>query len=345
MPVKQIRIGVIGAGRIGGLHCQNLSRFKDVEIVALADPHIGAALPLAASFDIRRAVPDHRVLLEDPGIDALVICSPTDTHLPLVVAAAQAGKHVFCEKPLSFDSEAIKAALKIVARSGVKLQVGFNRRFDPHFVRLQQVVAEGTVGKIQMVHITSRDPAPPPLSYIERSGGLFLDMTIHDFDMLRFIVNDTPTSVFASGAVLVDPAIGAAGDVDSAVSTLRFASGMLAIISNCRQCAFGYDQRIEVFGSLGSIAVGNVSATKHQIGDAKGMHYPCPHYFFTERYADSYVHEMRAFVDAIAKDTAPSPTGEDALLATVIAQAALRSCQEVKQVSIKDNLGPRPAKA
>jgi myo-inositol 2-dehydrogenase/D-chiro-inositol 1-dehydrogenase len=336
MPLQRIKVGIIGAGRIGQIHCKNLASFKDVEVVAVVDANLEAARACAATHGIAVASSDNRTLLGDTGVDAVVVCSPTDTHLTLVEQAATSAKHVFCEKPLGFDLDKTDAVLAVVHRAGVKLQVGLNRRFDPHFAKLREVVRAGTAGELQMVRITSRDPAPPSLDYIAHSGGLFLDMAIHDFDMLRFLVNDTPEKVHAVGSVLVDRRIGAAGDIDTAITTLQFRSGVLAAIENCRQSAFGYDQRIEVFGGKGAVAVGNVAPTSYVIGDAKGLHSPCPYYFFLERYEQAYVHEMRAFIDCVANDTPPSVTGEDARIATALGMAALQSYRERREVRLDE---------
>jgi myo-inositol 2-dehydrogenase/D-chiro-inositol 1-dehydrogenase len=332
-----LRIGIVGAGRIGAVHAANLSTgVAGARLVSIADITLSAAEALAARLGIAQAYADPRRIIEDRDVDAVLICSSTDTHALLIEACAQAGKHIFCEKPIALDLQQIDRALGIVAETGVKLQVGFNRRFDPSFAALRQAVMAGQVGKVETVRITSRDPQPPPIGYIRVSGGIFLDMTIHDFEMARFLVGDEVVEVQAAGAVLVDEAIGEAGDVDTAVVTLRFAGGALGVIENSRRAAYGYDQRAEVFGSLGMVASSNHTAHSAVLSDAHGVHGPLPLFFFLERYTQAYINEIQAFVDSIRNDTPPPVSGADARVPVVMGLAAWRSVRERRSVRLAE---------
>jgi len=287
---QPVTLGIIGAGRIGKLHAEHLVyRIPDARVAAISDILPEAAQQCAARLGIPHAYADHRAILDDETIDAVVICSSTNTHAQMIEEAAAAGKQIFCEKPIDFSLERIDRALAAVERAGVKLQIGFNRRFDANFARIHAAVANGQIGDPHILRITSRDPAPPPISYIEVSGGIFLDMTIHDFDMARFLIGSEVEEVYAAGAVSVDPAIGKAGDIDTAVITLKFANGCLGTIDNSRQAVYGYDQRVEVFGSRGMIYSGNNVANQATLSDAQGVHAALPLYFFVERYVDSYI--------------------------------------------------------
>jgi myo-inositol 2-dehydrogenase/D-chiro-inositol 1-dehydrogenase len=333
----QIHVAVIGAGRIGRLHAQHLAtRIPSVSLLAVADVVIEAARQCAADCRIPNVYGDYRRVLDDRAIQAVVICSSTDTHAQMIEEAADAGKHIFCEKPIDFDLRKIDRALAAVARAGVKLQVGFNRRFDPNFKRVHDLVAEGKIGTPHLVRITSRDPAPPPIAYIEVSGGIFLDMTIHDFDMARYLIGDEVTEVYAAGGVMVDPQIGEAGDIDTAVITLRYAGGAMGTIDNSRQAVYGYDQRVEVFGSEGMVAVSNNTPDSALVSDARGVHGSLPLFFFVERYADSYIAEMRAFVECIQEDTEPLVSGLDGRIPVVMGQAAGQSYRENRPVKLSE---------
>ncbi|HLV80583.1 MAG TPA: inositol 2-dehydrogenase, partial [Chthonomonadaceae bacterium] len=246
---RPIRVGVIGAGRIGKIHAENLARrVPGATVAAIADVNLPAAQETAAALQIPAAVADYTTLLKDPDVDAVAICSPSDTHARLIVEAAQAGKHIFCEKPIDYDLDRIDAALEAVSQAGVKLQIGFNRRFDANFAGVREMVAAGKIGAPHLLRITSRDPEPPPLTYSRVSGGIFLDMTIHDFDMARFLVGSEVVEVSTAGAVLIDPRFAEADDLDTAIVTLTFANGALGAIDNSRRAVYGYDQRVEVFG-------------------------------------------------------------------------------------------------
>ncbi len=332
---KTLRIGLIGTGRIGKVHAQAIAtRVAGAELARAADVAAEAAAALGHQFHVPYSQ-NYRDILADDSIEAVLICSSTDTHARIIVEAAAAGKHIFCEKPIDLDLRRIDDALAAVEQAGVRLFVGFNRRFDPNFARVRERIAEGAIGTPHLLRITSRDPAPPPVSYIEVSGGLFLDMTIHDFDMARFLFGDV-AEVYASGAVLVDPAIGAAGDIDTAVVTLKFASGALGTIDNSRQAVYGYDQRVEAFGSAGMVDVKNKLPNSHTLTNASGAHGEKPLYFFLERYLEAYAAEMQAFVDCVVNDT-PSPvSGADGRAPVVIGLAALRSLRENRPVKIEE---------
>ncbi|MGC9334260.1 MAG: inositol 2-dehydrogenase [Anaerolineae bacterium] len=330
-------VGLIGAGRIGRVHAENLVyRIPEAELAAVSDVFVQAAETLAGELGVPAVYSDHRHILEDKAIDAVLICSSTDTHAPFIEQAALAGKQIFCEKPIALDLDKIDRALAAVEEAGVKLMVGFNRRFDPNFRRVREVVTAGEVGDPHLLRITSRDPAPPPIEYVKISGGIFLDMTIHDFDMARFLIGSDVEQVYAAGNVLVDPQIGEAGDIDTALVTLHFANGVLGAIDNSRQAAYGYDQRVEVFGSGGVVSADNAYPNTVQIGDARRIQRDLPLNFFMDRYTEAYVNEMRAFVDAIVHDTPPPATGLDGRIAVVMGYAARKSYLEGRPVKLSE---------
>jgi len=332
---SKVNVGLIGAGRIGRLHAEHLAfRIPQANLLAVSDIILEAAQKCAAEFGIPKAIQDHREIMEDPNIEAVVICSSTDTHAQMIEEAAAAGKHIFCEKPIDFDLARIDRALAAVEEAGVKLQVGFNRRFDPDFRRVRELVAAGKIGEPHILRITSRDPAPPPIEYVKVSGGIFLDMTIHDFDMARYLIGSEVEEIYAVGGVMVDPAIGEAGDIDTAVITLRFENGVIGTIDNSRQAVYGYDQRVEVFGSGGMVAVSNKTPDSAVVSDAEGVHGPLPLYFFIERYVDSYIAEMEAFIECIQQDRMPPVTGIDGRIPVVMGYAARRSYEENRPVRL-----------
>ena len=320
-----IRIGLIGAGRIGRLHAENLAyRIPEATLVAVSDIFVEAAQSVAAELQIPAAYQDHRPILEDKTIDAVLICSSTDTHAQLIEEAAEAGKQIFCEKPIALDL------------SSIKLQIGFNRRFDPHFRRIRELVATGEIGEPHLLRITSRDPEPPPIEYVKVSGGIFLDMTIHDFDMARYLIGSEVDEVYAAGGVMVDPAIGEAGDIDTAIITLHYENGMLGAIDNSRQAIYGYDQRVEVFGSGGMVTCANDKPDSAVISNALGEHGAKPLFFFVERYTESYISEMKAFVECVVNDTPPPVTGIDGRIPVVMGYAAKRSLEEKRPVKLSE---------
>jgi myo-inositol 2-dehydrogenase/D-chiro-inositol 1-dehydrogenase len=330
--MRTITVGVLGAGRIGRLHVNNLLRMPGVRVKAIADPYVDFS---DWPPDALTTGTDPGIVLDDAEIEAVLICSPTPTHAPLTEAVASAGKHVFCEKPIDLDPVRIRRSLEVVDAAGVKLQVGFNRRFDPTFSRVRRAVTDGEVGDIQIVKITSRDPEAPPVSYVESSGGIFLDMTIHDFDMVRYVTGSEVEEVYAMGAVLIDPAIGEAGDVDTAVTTLKMANGALAVIENSRQAVYGYDQRVEVFGSKGSAEAGNETANRVILSTDSGVRSDNPLYFFLQRYQASFVAELEAFFASIRDDRDPPVGGRDGLMSVLVGLAAAQSLTENRPVKIE----------
>jgi myo-inositol 2-dehydrogenase/D-chiro-inositol 1-dehydrogenase len=331
-----LRVGVIGVGRIGRMHAQLLAR----EVPGAAVSAVHDALP-AAARDVAEelgvlATADLEELIAADDVDAVAICSSTDTHAELIVAAAAAGKAIFCEKPVSLDLAEVDRALAAVREAGVPFQIGFNRRFDPAHAAVAAAVADGTVGEPQLVRITSRDPAPPPLEYVRKSGGLFLDMTCHDFDMARFVTGSEVVEVFARGAARIDPAVAEAGDIDTAVVTLVHDSGCLTTIDNSRQAVYGYDQRVEVFGSAGMAASENPLAHTALTRTAEGTGAATLPYFFLERYIPSYVRQWEAFVAAVSAGRTPPVTAADARAPLVIGLAAWRSLREGRAVRVEE---------
>lgn len=333
----KLRFGVLGVGRIGKIHIENLvNRIPGAEVVAVCDLDAAELESAAARFAIPHAFADYRDLLDLAEVDAVAICTPTASHYQMIVDAAARGKQIFCEKPIDLSIEKVQAANREVARCGVAMMVAFNRRFDPNFVKVRETIANGQVGQPQILRITSRDPAPPPESYIRTSGGLFLDMTIHDFDMARYLMGSEVTEVYARAAVMVDPMIGRAGDWDTAVIALTFENGAFATIDNSRKAVYGYDQRVEMFGSAGMVTVANNTPDTHILCDRTGIHTALPLHFFLERYAESYLLEMRAFIDAVVNQRPVPVGGEDGFKAMVIALAAGISARENRPVKLSE---------
>jgi myo-inositol 2-dehydrogenase/D-chiro-inositol 1-dehydrogenase len=328
-----IRIAVLGAGRIGRIHGRNAAAHPKAKLVAVADPHRPSASELASATGAEVASLDS--VVERSDVDAILICTPTTTHADLIERGAKAGKAVFCEKPVDLSSARIETCLATVERAGTPLMIGFNRRFDPNFASLRRRLADGEVGDVELVTILSRDPGPPPVSYIATSGGLFRDMMIHDLDMARFLLlGDEPVEVHAVGSSLVDPAIGQAGDVDTAAVMLKTASGRIVQISNSRRATYGYDQRVEVHGSKGMIRAGNIHRTTVEVANASGLTVDPVQDFFLERYADAYRAELTAFLDAVVAGAKPQPTGHDGLMAQRLADAATESAQTGRPVRV-----------
>ena len=324
-----VRLGIIGAGRIGKVHCESIGRYvKNAVVACVADPFMNAETEKTVkALGAEKVTADYREILADKSIDAVLICSSTDTHAKISIEAIEAGKHVFCEKPVDHDVDRILEVKAALAKSNVKYQVGFNRRFDHNFEAVRDAIASGKIGHLDVLKICSRDPGAPPVDYIRVSGGIFLDMTIHDFDMVRFLSGDEVESVYAVGGVTVDKAIGEAGDIDTAVITMKLKGGTLAVIDNCRRATYGYDQRAEAFGSLGQVAIANDSKSSAVISDANGVTAEKPLYFFLERYMQAYVKEVTEFVDCIVNDK-PVPVGiEDGLQAVAIGIAAKKSLE------------------
>ncbi len=324
-----LSVAMIGAGRIGRIHARNIAAHPGARLAGVADVDAAAAAQLAEACGARALSID-----EAFAADAVVIGSPTPTHADYIERAAAAGCAIFCEKPIDLDSERVRACLAVVRRAGVPLMVGFNRRFDPHFAALKRRMDAGEIGALEMLTIVSRDPAPPPLSYIATSGGLFRDCMIHDLDMARFLLGEEPVELHATASCLVDPAIGAAGDVDTAVATLRTASGKLCQISNSRRATYGYDQRIEAHGATGLLRAGNVTATTIELANGAGFATDPALPFFLERYAAAYRQELDAFVTAVTAGHAVQPDGDDGLKALLLADAATRSAQTGEVVKL-----------
>ncbi|MDR3335261.1 MAG: inositol 2-dehydrogenase [Treponema sp.] len=333
-----LNVGIIGAGRIGKIHVENLARFiPQAKLEGIADITLSAEQEAwAKSLGAQVVSKNPQDLLSDASIGAVVICSSTDTHADLTIAAAAAGKHIFCEKPIDLTVSKVKAALEAVKKAGVKLQIGFNRRFDHNFKRIRDYTLAGEIGAVHLVKITSRDPAPPLPAYVAGSGGIFLDMMIHDFDMARFQAGSEITEVYAQGAVLVDPEIGKAGDVDTAIVTLQFANGAIGVIDNSRKAVYGYDQRVEVFGSKGAAQAENDLPNRVTLSNEAGVTGEKPLYFFLERYKGAFLDEMVSFVDAVLHDKPVAVKGEDGLENMYAALAAGKSLREKRPIRIDE---------
>jgi len=328
-----LRFGLFGAGRIGRVHAASLATHPRTELAVVHDPVQAAASEVAARYGAR-PTEDADAILGDPGIDAVIIASPTATHVDLLTAAVQAGKAVLCEKPIDLDLARVDACQDAIRGLDATVMIGFNRRFDPTFAEVRDRVAKGEIGRLEQLIITSRDPAPAPAAYIATSGGLFRDMTIHDFDMARFFLGDV-VEAQAMGANLIEPYIAEAGDIDSAVVVLRGAGGELCQITNSRRCSFGYDQRLEAFGAEGMLSAGNQSATTVRRSGASGAETAAPYLnFFLDRYADAYRAELDHLVTCVEQGTAPSPGFADGRAALVLADAAYESLQTGRAVRI-----------
>jgi myo-inositol 2-dehydrogenase / D-chiro-inositol 1-dehydrogenase len=332
-----VRFGLLGAGRIGKVHGRAVSQNPDARLVAVADAVPAAAEDLAAQYGIATRSIEAIEAAED--IDAVVICTPTDTHADLIERFARAGKGIFCEKPVDLSLARVRDCLAVVDDTGATLMVGFNRRFDPDFRALKAAVDAGRIGQVEMVTLTSRDPGPPPYDYIERSGGIFRDMTIHDFDVARWLLGEEVEAVQAAASVLVDPEIGRRGDFDSVNVILTTASGRQCTITNSRRATYGYDQRIEVLGSKGAVAAENIRQANIEIATAEGFTRPPLLDFFMTRYIAAYAAEIAAFVAALRDGTPPPTTGQDGLMALALADAALKSVAERRAVRVSEILG------
>lgn len=336
MAKKILNLGIIGAGRIGRLHAENIVSYnRNVKLKSVSDLYFESLYDWAQSLGIENLTGNYRDILEDPEIDAVLICSPTDTHAQISIEAAKAGKHIFCEKPVDMDADRIKEVLKYVQKAGVVFQVGFNRRFDRHFSKACKAVREGKVGDIHIIKITSRDPAPPTADYIRASGGIFMDMTIHDFDMVRYLSGSEVIEVYATGAAMIDKSIAEYGDIDTAAVILKFENQTIGIIDNSRKAVYGYDQRIEVFGSKGCVSVSNETDSLAVLSDETGIWSEKPKYFFLERYKESFISEIGEFIDSILSNRKPSVDGIDGLNSVLIAKAAKESLLTGKPVKVE----------
>jgi myo-inositol 2-dehydrogenase/D-chiro-inositol 1-dehydrogenase len=334
--VREISIGIIGAGRIGKLHAENIRRFEGVRIKAVSDIYVDAIRSWAQDIGIPHVTDDYQDILSDSEIEAILICAPTDLHTQMIEEAARVGKHVFCEKPVSLDLEKTRHAVDTAQASGIHLQIGFNRRFDHNFKRLRKAVADRDLGETHILKITSRDPNPPSADYIKTSGGIFLDMAIHDFDLARYLVGREVEEVYAQGEVLIDETFRELGDVDTAVTVLKFDNGAICVIDNSRKAVYGYDQRVEVFGSMGCMIADNDYPNTAQLWTQGGVHRDAPKYFFLDRYNEAYIEETKSFIDCIRNGTPPLVTGHDGLQAECIAHAAMRSLKEKRPINVRD---------
>ena len=332
-----IRFALLGAGRIGKVHAKAVTANPAAKLVAVADAMEKAAQDIATQYGCEVRTIDAIAAAKD--IDAVVICTPTDTHADLIEKFSKAGKAIFCEKPIDLSVKRVQECLKVVEANKTTLMVGFNRRFDPHFMAVRAAIDAGEIGTVEMVTIVSRDPGAPPIDYVKRSGGIFRDMTIHDFDMARFLLGEEITTVTAQASVLVDKAIGEAGDYDSVSVMLSTASGKHATISNSRRATYGYDQRIEAHGSKGSVAAENQRAVSIEVANAKGYTRPPLYDFIMTRYTQAYANEIAAFIDAIGGKAKASPSGQDGLIALALADAAVKSAKESRAVKVSEVLG------
>lgn len=329
-----ITVGVIGAGRIGQLHVNNLKRIPGIRIKAIADVQKDMISQWAKDNAIDVVTNNPTDIINDTEIDAVLICSPTTTHAALIKQAARAKKHIFCEKPISFSAKETDEALKVVEEQGVVLQVGFNRRFDQNFKTVKEKVERGEIGRVHTLRITSRDPHPPPLEYIKTSGGLFMDMMIHDFDMARYIVQSEIVEVFVKGTTLIDDQIATYGDIDTAMVLITFENGAIGIIENSRKSAFGYDQRLEVFGEGGALNVENNRPNNVTKLTKDGIEAEKPYHFFLERYTQAYIDEMLEFCKTIHTGSPVICSGKDGYAAELIAEACKVSLASGKAVSL-----------
>ena len=334
---RKVRFGVLGAGRIGKIHCENIaSRIPGAELIAVSDVVPSSAAALAARYSRAKTFESYKDVLASRDVDAVAICTPTDTHYQIILDAAAAGKHIFCEKPIDLSLDKIAAVQQAVERSRVHFMVAFNRRFDPNFKKVHDMIRSGKIGQPHVLRITSRDPAPPPEEYIRSSGGLFLDMTIHDFDMARYLMGREVVEVYARAKVLVDPVFERNRDWDTAIVTLTFDGGALGTIDNSRKAVYGYDQRVEVFGSEGMVAVSNNTPDTHLYFDSTGTHAALPLNFFMERYTESYLREMQAFVDTVERNISAPVGVQDGLMAVAIGLTAMKSARENRPVPVAE---------
>jgi len=333
-----LKLGIIGAGRIGQVHATSITKnVKNATVHMIADPFMNEdKIKWINELGIENITTDYKEILENKDIDAVLICSSTDTHSSISIEAARANKHIFCEKPIDHDLGKIRMVLEEVEKAGIKYQVGFNRRFDNNFKAIKDAVTEGKIGTPHIIKVTSRDPEAPGIDYVKVSGGMFLDMTIHDFDMVRYLSESEVEEVYALGGVLVNPEIGEAGDIDTAIITLKLKNGALGVIDNSREAAYGYDQRAEVFGSLGSVAISNDSGSKAVISTKDGVTSEKPLYFFLERYMQSFGEEVNQFVEAIVNDKDVPVNANDGLQPVLIGLAAKKSLEEKRPVKISE---------
>jgi len=334
--MRKVKLAVIGTGRMGSVHVRNIVRYvPEADLVAICDIRLDVAQSVADELGIQHVVEDYHELLADPELDAVLIAASTNAHDYIMKDAAQAGKHIFCEKPLALELAKIDESLKVVEKAGVKLQVGFNRRFDKSFQKVKEIVASGKIGRPCIMHITSRDPEVPSMEFMRVSGGMFMDMTIHDFDMARFQVGEVE-EIYAIGGVLIEPKLNKFGDIDTNIVTLKFANGAVGVIDNSRQAVYGYDQRLEVFCSNGTAMAENDKENTTVMANPDGFHSSRIPHFFMNRYAPCYVEEVRQFIECVREDKPTPITGKDGRAAVVLGYAAWKSYRENRPVKISE---------
>lgn len=340
--VRRLNIGIIGAGRIGQVHADNITfRLRNANLVGVSSGSRQLAERCSLAHGCQPYY-DYHELCENPEVDALCICSASNQHTAQIIAAARAGKHIFCEKPIDTNLEVIDKALIAVREAGVKLQVGFNRRFDTNYKRVRDAIVNGEIGKPQILHITSRDPSPPPLEYLKSSGGIWIDCSIHDMDMSRFLIGEEVEEVYALGAVNIDQSLREFGDVDTSIVSLRFKNGVIGTIDNSRQAVYGYDQRCEVLGSGGSVHINNNYQNSAVISNSSEVKRDLPLHFFMDRYTDSFIVEMNEFCDHVLNEKPITCTGLDGRAPVVIALAAKKSFEEGRPVKLSEVDRPLP---
>lgn len=332
-----VKIGIIGAGRIGKVHAKAASNLNGAKIIWLADPIAQDLEKTAKSMGIEKTSKNYKDILNDKEVDAIFICTPTDTHYTISMEALNFGKHIFCEKPVDLELGRVKDVKDLVAKTGKKYMVGFNRRFDHNFMAIKENIDKGLIGKLELIQITSRDPEPPPISYVKVSGGLFCDMMIHDFDMVRYLSSSNPKSLTAIGDALVNPKIKTEGnDIDTAIVSIELENGALAVITNSRRASYGYDQRAEVHGELGALSCSNDTSNTLVISSKDGIIHEKPLYFFLERYLNAYKMEIEIFVDSIINNKETPVTIEEAYQSLLLAKAAQKSLIENRKVYINE---------
>lgn len=333
MSNRKIKLGLVGAGRIGKMHAENiLTNFPHVDLKTVVDLKLDFIWAEKVGIPVRSQ--EITAITDDPEIKAVIITTPSDTHVKMIKMMAEAGKHIFCEKPIAFEPDLIRQAIKAVRKAGVIFQVGFNRRFDPDFLKVRQAVESGVIGKPHIINMTNRDPRRPALEFIPGSGGLFMDFCIHDFDMIRFVTGSEVDEIYVRGTNLVDSRIGELGDIDTALLTLKLSCGAIGIINVCRETNYGYDQQVEVFGSKGSITAQNRRPTSVKLRNRGGVFIDKPFYSFIERYKEAYIAELNGFIKCLKNGEKPVVDGHDALKAVLIAKAAQQSLKLNQPVSL-----------
>ncbi|RBP46871.1 inositol 2-dehydrogenase [Garciella nitratireducens] len=332
---NQIVVGVVGAGRIGQLHINNMKMMSNIRVKTVADVFADKLKDWFETSGAEKLTKDYQDIMNDPEIDVVFICSSTDTHTMLIKEAAKVKKHIFCEKPISFSDQETLEAYEVVKAAGVKMQVGFNRRFDKNFKKIKNYVKSKKIGDLHILKITSRDPEPPSLDYVARSGGIFMDMAIHDFDMARYVSGSEVEEVYVQGATLVNPDIQKYNDIDTAIITLKFENGAIGVIDNSRQAVYGYDQRVEAFGSQGAISADNETETRVKVFTKDTVEEDKPLYFFLERYNDAYIQEVQDFFDSIEQEKEVLCEFKDGIMAQRIAKAAKKSFEIGKPVKVE----------